>query len=430
MTFTKFLKLIKRDGTEHYSREQNNANLDIIDKAIEDISSITAQAEGTSLVITDAASDCGLYSLYIEGNSSQNGIPSPDAPIAIDSIGDSGSFDITACDKNLLNPYAYSNPSYYSVRDDNFIVCNNTTAYNAYHTELLNLPMGNYTVCVEVESIEGGNALIYIGKRKDDYSLSVKTTKNVTLENTDTVMIMFDVKSGVTITARIAVYSGNTALPFESYKGNTATITSALPLCSVGDICDELIFNADGTAKVIKRFEKMVLNGSESWQVGTTGNADIRRMIYYPQKASSVKANNTKVNGLCSHYSITTANDTYAEATLTIGIAMSTAHYIAVYDTRFNTADSLSGFKAWLAENPVTFIYELATPEEINLTVEETATLFSLETYEGLTNVFNSDNALMSVKYWVNGDVGSLLTEISRNTNARLTALENAIIGG
>lgn len=312
MTQTTNLKLNMFDASDKFSNDELNENWQKIDDGV----SLTGSAEGTSIQITDAANNCGLYSLYIEGESVQNGTPTPDAPIEIDSIGDSGSLTITT---------------------DN-----------------------------------GGET------------------------------------------------------------STTATITSALPLCSVGNVKDEFIFNADGTAKIIKRFEKLILNGSESWSESPTRETAIKRQLLYLSKPCANNSNSVLTNAVCSHYQLRTGNGTF---TRQIGISVVTNFSteqtpLFIYDDRYNSEGVTSDFKAWLSENPVTLIYELRYPEEINLTAEETAALLALETFEDLTNIFNSDNAQMSVEYWRNEDVGSLLTSISRNTNSRLTALENAILGG
>ena len=74
----------------------------------------------------------------------------------------------------------------------------------------------------------------------------------------------------------IMIERGSEATVYEPYTGSIATITSALPLCGIpvdsgGNytdsdgqqwICDELIYNADGTGKIIKRCNKMRLESS------------------------------------------------------------------------------------------------------------------------------------------------------------------------
>ncbi len=282
--------------TEATARE--NADNELLQK-IEN-TALTAQAQGASFTLTDASNNCGLYSLIVEGNSSKNGIPTPDNPIEIDSIGDSGSFTVTT---------------------DN-----------------------------------GGEI------------------------------------------------------------STTATITSALPLCSVGDVKDELIFNANGTAKVIKRLQKLVLTGSESWVIQNNFFrclvGDISKILNDTHFLSTVGS---------AKYTVIDSG----------GYGLAVAYGIRIrlenMNPDNNTVDEL---RAYLADNPITVIEPLVAEEEINLTADETADLLSLETFEGLTNVFNSDNAQMSVEYWRNQALGSLLTSISRSTNSRLTALENAIIGG
>lgn len=246
---------------------------------------LTGSAEGSSIQITDAANNCGLYSLYIEGKSVQNGIPSPDNPIEIDSIGDSGSLTITT---------------------------------------------------------DNGNGL-----------------------------------------------------------STSATITSALPLCSVGDVKDELIFNADGTAKIIKR-TYLVDNL-------TLGSALANCNVY-----SAISPYELVNSGKCTHSNVCIYSGEDKEHFFTYSTA------IRVYlPKEYN-----------ITASDIKVLAVLKEPYEINLTAEETNAMLGLQTYSELTSIFNSDNAQMSVKYWRNEDVGSLLTSIIRSTNSRLTALENTLIGG
>lgn len=401
--------------------EQLNANTAAINGLTADVATkapVIVNDESGSVIGIDDGLNTPVNGLRIYGRSTQDGTPTPDAPIEIESVADDGNLTVTTIGGNLFVPESMSYTNRYSIRNDGFVVYSNPTQYSEYSKADIKLPYGKYTVTVEIESITGVGA-VYVGANSADWSRPLKATRTVYLQ-TDTVMICFSGKDGAAITARVRIYSGDTATEYEPYKGTTtANITSISPLRSVGDVRDELVFNADGTAKIIKRFENLVLNGSENWTAGTTGNADIRRMMYYPAKASNTKGNNVNANGLCSHYNVITANDTYSEATLTVGIAMSTAQYIAIYDTRFNTVESLSNFKAWLAENPVTFVYELQTPEEIALTAEDAAAIKELLTYDGTTTAFNDEGAEMTLSY---------LANTKRYIDKRLNALTNAIL--
>ena len=56
----------------------------------------------SSYTITDAV-DFPVLGLNLYGKSTQDGVPSPDNPVDIVSVGDSGSINIKSCGKNLLN---------------------------------------------------------------------------------------------------------------------------------------------------------------------------------------------------------------------------------------------------------------------------------------------------------------------------------------
>lgn len=281
MNQTANLKLNMFEAIDKFNNDALNENWQKVDDSL----ALTGSAEGTNIQITDAASNCGLYSLIVEGNSSQNGTPSPENPVAIDSIGDSGSLSVTT---------------------DN-----------------------------------GGET------------------------------------------------------------STTTTITTSLPLCSVGGMRDELIFNADGTAKIIKR-TYLVDNLN-------LGSALANCNVY-----SATSPYELVNSGKCTHSNVCIYSGEDKEHFFTYSTA------IRVYlPKEYN-----------ITASDIKVLAVLQNPVEISLTADETAALFSLETYSALTNIFNSDSAVMSVKYWRNEDAGSLLTSISRNTNQRLLALENAILGG
>ena len=63
---------------------------------------IVCTATGCPISLKDSSSH-GLIGLKLYGKTTQNGEPSPDAPAALESVGDSGSVDVIVCGKNILN---------------------------------------------------------------------------------------------------------------------------------------------------------------------------------------------------------------------------------------------------------------------------------------------------------------------------------------
>ena len=140
-------------------------------------------------------------------------------------------------------------------------------------------------------------------------------------------------------------------------------------------ICDELIYNANGTGKAIKRIKYKELNGSENWSLNDTVDST-RKRLRLGLDELAIYGSNFYVHSpslvICDEYKSVTNGNTAANIE---GISVShTAGYIAIYDENFATA-TIDEWKAHLAENPITVIYALNTPQETELTAEQITAL-------------------------------------------------------
>ena len=91
-----------------------------------------------SYSIADTA-DYPLMELNLYGKSTQDGTPTPEAPVDIISVGDDGNLSVTACGKNLVTHPYYSGASLtsggitFAVNNDGSITINGTaTAYATF----------------------------------------------------------------------------------------------------------------------------------------------------------------------------------------------------------------------------------------------------------------------------------------------------------
>ncbi|MFQ8729046.1 MAG: hypothetical protein ACLSAC_00285 [Enterocloster bolteae] len=65
---------------------------------------------------------------------------------------------------------------------------------------------------------------------------------------------------------------GDTALPWEPYQSNAATIALTEPLRGIGDVRDRIMCR-DGVWGVERKIVPLILNGSETWyQFNTSGS--------------------------------------------------------------------------------------------------------------------------------------------------------------
>ena len=272
---------------------------------------------GEVIAVTDS-SYAPLLGLKLYGKTVQNGTPTPDAPVPLESVGASGSIGVTVTDGLQANAQTIT-----------------TSTPNG----LAGLPM---------PSNMDGSGFVY----QSDY---------VDANGNPWITDYIDWARGVRV---------------QRFKRYTATETSRL----------------------IK-----VVNGNGVFMVPVPAD---RKLGSYC---------------LCSHYNVPIDFDqnNYNNPTYTSVIykrISSNPSYLFVVHEGITTIEE---YNAWLAENPIEFIYELETPIETPLSAEELAQYAALHTNEQNTTVFNDGGADMEIRYCtqntavpmnLGGKAGSLLT--------------------
>lgn len=207
----------------------------------------------------------------------------------------------------------------------------------------------------------------------------------------------------------IQIEIGNTATEYEPYKSKTATISTALPLYgipvesggnytdSTGQqwVCDELIYNADGTGKVIKNTEIFVFDGSndEKWinSYTTTEFTNDFRIQYSKlngTKAESIQSSSTLLYCNRLQYNNTIWNHDIAGCQIA-----SIGDFIIRMPSSIIGGNGVVAFKSWLANNPLIVVYQIVS-QEIELSTEELQALNNLPTYYPITNVSATSGSL------------------------------------
>ena len=192
----------------------------------------------------------------------------------------------------------------------------------------------------------------------------------------------------------IQLEKGSIATDYEPYKEEVVNIDlKGNELCSLPNGTKDELIVKDGRAKIVKRIGKVVLNGSddESWTKRNDG--DGRTTISFNYNINNIGAINQMNNRFQKSTSSTDGIEGLAIPSQLIQI------YIQIKRNRLSTLD-VTGFKAWLQANPVVLQYELETPEEIDL-----GEVSTLTTYEGTSNITNSEDAEMSIEYKGNKDL-------------------------
>ena len=158
---------------------------------------------------------------------------------------------------------------------------------------------------------------------------------------------------------------------FKPYEETTVNIPLDAPLYS-GDYIE---YRADSTGKLVKNTANIVFDGGsdELWYYESdyfyTPIADAKGMKYSVVHSTHFVYDTTLSEGVCKFGATNNNLIFYPPASLGI------------------PATDVAAWKAWLAENPVTVVYELAEPIETELTAEQIEEFEKLRTFDDATQV-------------------------------------------
>ena len=210
-------------------------------------------------------------------------------------------------------------------------------------------------------------------------------------------------------------------IPLTSDNYTSATVTTGIPLYSVGDVKDEL---DEKRGVVVKRCEKVVLDGSENWSeyaqsaIDAYGNHSFMLLFSDASKARGY-ASSQLPNQLCNILTIASQDTIYSGTVNTIGLVGASGNQNFV-QIRQQSCSTVADLKTYLASNPVTVVYELAEPVEIPLTAAEISALRNLRTYNPTTNVTVTDDPTVEVEYLLNTNNGQAVADVQNKMKTEL----------
>lgn len=372
----------------------------------------TKTAAGSTIVLTETE-DRPLAGLKVIGKTTQNGTPTPDAPVPLETVGTDGSVAVKVCGKNLLENTGSTtsiNGVTFTVNDDGSVTANGTATANTFF---------NVNLAVQIE--EGKKYILsgcpshtglalYGGAYGADTGSGMTFTGFTTASSGLAPNVYIRIASGTTVNNVVVKpmirLASNTDSTYEPYKGGSVSVSTpnglpGIPVASGGNytdesgkqwLCDEVDFEK---GVYVQRVEKRVFTGTEAFRVHASGR-------YYLDIANG-RFDITDTWGLFS-------NDVSREGGTQFGSS-------GVY---FKTAHStVDEFKAYLADNyasgqPITAQIVLRTFTETALSAEQLAAFTALRTYQPNTTVFNDSGACTEIKYTMNGDGPSrILTGVS-----------------
>lgn len=195
------------------------------------------------------------------------------------------------------------------------------------------------------------------------------TTNTVITTSSDTEYIRFELSPTTYASVDTLQFEeGTEPTIYEPYKGSSSIELPYIPL-GVNNIHDELIVNADGSGKYIKRVKGVDLgelkwayiSGSQPYFQGDVGN-DLGEFGI----------------GICSKYGYSPVNSVASQPNKTIRAT----NAIYVKDSDYSDAETFKNTSLG-----VEFIYKLATEEVINLTSSEVEQILALKTFADTTYI-------------------------------------------
>ena len=383
------------------------------------------KANGAAIAINDSA-NLPFVDMSVYGKSTQDGTPTPDAPIDIVSVGEDGYIDIDMYRKNLLNISTIAKQSctlidsatgsvQLNITDDYFALMQ-TGSYNDFILKNQGIPL-----TFAVDDLKGYEISIVIyGTRTNGATyldVGSETNNYATIYPTDfTSISKLELRIGrskvahtdtTTIYTGLRLFIGENDSEYENYNKQTLTLSTpngllGIPVTKGGNytdengqqwICDEI----DLTRGVrIQRVKKIICDGSENWAASGT----------YP--AYTLELSPQSATGLCTHLkkiSVTQLNEGKQ------GIYLEWSGY-AITQVK-DTFETLEAFKTWLTQqytngNPFTIVYAFETPIETALTPAEIAAYKAITANKPNTTVINDSGAGMAVEYVTQAYDGAL----------------------
>ena len=317
----------------------------------------TSLSGSASYTINNAV-DYPLLGLSLYGKSAQDGTPSPDNPVDIVSVGDNG-FDIVSNSDNAFTVITcqHNNSGIITKQPVSAAVkVGATTTFSVTAT-------GSGLTYQWQVSTDNGRTWVNTGSTGS--KTDTITIKAISSWNGKKYRCVVTDENGNSITSNAAtlyVISDNCSL-------KTGSIVLSDELCGIpvdsgGNytdkngqqwVCDEFVYNVDGTGKIVKRTGKIDSYNGEA---------------------------------IATPYISTTG-------ALTTGAAV---------------------------------IYQLDTPQISILSTADVMALSALQTYSGTTNISNSDNADMDVKYCTDKVLSEYVMPVITNMQAQIDELKSAVL--
>lgn len=351
--------------------------------------------------------------LKLFGNTTQDGTPTPDAPIDLVNTGNNGTIGISVYGKNLLTyPYKETTKIMYGV---NYIVNEDGTinidgTSSSYSTFILNenisliggvrykLKSGTNNISNIIQYIDGTGKIEYasVVDWKNEYQLKniyLQVNPNKTVSELVKPMLIVDVKEEVNYEVPKGIQSLTIPTPnglpgIQVSSGGNYTDENGQQW-----VCDEIDLARGVYIQRVKLFELAIadMNNSENYP----GWASVQDILKCVPNATNGIINKDMYLNIGKKVSANTVN-TKCVVWLDMSVYSMTQ-------------------REWQEKYPdlvVKFMIPLIEPEETQLDAETIAAYRTLHTNEPYTTIYNNDNVSMETTYYLNNDIGDMCLSI------------------
>lgn len=255
-------------------------------------------------------------------------------------------------------------------------------------------PNTTYTLLFKRDKSVQGSIYIFKKKNYDDsnyYDVSCNTSSDLkkawtftTKSSTNYLAFRLGIyQSGQTCTfSEIMLVEGSHTwdnISYENGKQSLLNYTLQNPLYKLGDIYDYIDLNR---GKIVRNVGVVTFDGSSDEDIRLSPPDGSRRVYLYLFRNSIQSIEN--INPYCK-------SNMFKFTNLWTDGVMSHNHLFYVSSTNiyvsYNEITSLNDFKTWLNKNPITVVYQLATPTEEPLPSDLQTLLQSLKSYYPQTNI-------------------------------------------
>lgn len=255
-------------------------------------------------------------------------------------------------------------------------------------------PNTTYTLLFKRDKSVQGTIYIFEKKNYDDsiyYDASSNTSSDLkkawtftTKSSTNYLAFRLGIyQSGQTCTfSEIMLVEGSHTwdnISYENDKQSLLNYTLQNPLYKLGDVYDYIDLNR---GKIVRNIGVVTFDGSDDEDIILDPPSGSRRVYLYIFHNSILSIEH--INPYCK-------SNMFKFTNLWANGVLLHNHLFYVSNTNiyfsYNEITSLNDFKTWLNKNPITVVYQLATPTEEDIPTELLTQLKQLQTYSGKTNI-------------------------------------------